>query len=205
MEKIEKLEKPKIKVEKLVKINGIQLEEANFRIDGTTPLLVDRFPDEVKQEIEDKQAGKIQVKKKIRDIDNETERAIHRLPNGDIGFPAAGFKNGLIESTSFVGTKDFSKKLLRGIQIVNAVDGLIPIKYKEQTVCVHSVKSNTKHSPQFNNWSCDLKIKFDRNNISAEDLATLLNYAGFYYGIGIWSPRCKSGGSYGMYKLAEKK
>ena len=32
-------------------------------------------------------------------------------------------------------------------------------------------------------------------------LANMINYAGFYYGVGIWSPRCKSGGSYGMYKL----
>jgi len=96
----------------------------------------------------------------------------------------------------------FSKKLLRGIQIVNAVEGLVPIEFKKQDVLSHSIQSNTKYSPQFHDWTCVLQIQFDKNNISTEDIASLINYAGFYYGIGIWSPRCKSGGSYGMYKLA---
>ena len=87
---------------------------------------------------------------------------------------------------------------------MNGVNGLIPIKFKNKTICVHNVGSNTKHTPQFNDWSCELSIRFDRNNISTEDLATLINYAGFYYGVGIWAPRCQSGGSYGMYKLATK-
>jgi hypothetical protein len=193
--------KPEVK-EVGIQIQQINLSTVNFKIVGTSPLLIDKMPSETLKEIEDKQSGKSQVKKKIRDIDKEIERAIHKTHDGKIGFPAAGFKNGLIESTSFVGTKDFSKKLLRGIQIVNAIDGLIPIEFKKQVICVHNVKSNTKHTPQFNDWSCVLQIQFDKNNISTEDLATLINYAGFYYGVGIWSPRCKSGGSYGMYKLA---
>ena len=86
----------------------------------------------------------------------------------------------------------FSKKLLRGIQIVNAVEGLVPIEFKRQDVLSHSIQSNTKYSPQFHDWSCILQIQFDKNNISIEDIASLINYAGFYYGIGIWSPRCKS-------------
>jgi len=188
-----------------VTIQQIHLDTAIFRIEGVTPLLIDRMPPEVLKEIEEKQKGTSQVKKKIRNIEQEIDRAIHRLPDGKVGFPISGFKAGLIESTSFVGDKSFSKKLLKGIQIVNCENGLVPIKYKTQTICIHNVGSNTKHSPQFNDWSCELTIRYDKNNISAEDLATLLNYAGFYYGIGIWSPRCKSGGSYGMYKLTDKK
>jgi hypothetical protein len=197
------LEQQKVKTKEIpVTIQNINIVTSKFKIVGTSPLLMDKFPEDVKKEIEDKQSGKSQVKKKIRDIDKEQEQAIHKLPNGNVGFPASGFKAGLIEATSFVGDKFFSKKLLKGIQIVNDVNGLIPIEYKKQDICVHSIQSNTKHTPQFNDWSCVLTIQFDRNNISQEDLATLINYAGFYYGIGIWSPRCKSGGKYGMYKLA---
>lgn len=201
MEQILEIQKPKTK-EIPVTIQNINIVTSKFKIVGTSPLLMDKFPEDVKKEIEDKQSGKSQVKKKLRDIDKEQEQAIHKLPNGSVGFPASGFKAGLIEATSFVGDKFFSKKLLKGIQIVNDVNGLIPIEYKKQDVCVHSIQSNTKHTPQFHDWSCVLAIQFDRNNISQEDLATLINYAGFYYGIGIWSPRCKSGGKYGMYKLA---
>jgi len=199
----QKLEQPKVKTKEVsVTIQNINIVTSKFKIVGTSPLLIDKFPEDTKREIEEKQTGKSQVKKKLRVIDKEIEQAIHRLPDGKVGFPASGFKSGLIESTSFVGDKSFSKKLLKGIQIVNDVNGLIPIEYKKQDICIHSIQSNTKHTPQFHDWSCVLAIQFDRNNISQEDLATLINYAGFYYGVGIWSPRCKSGGKYGMYKLA---
>lgn len=200
-QKLSEVKKPEVK-EVGVQISKINLATVNFKITGTSPLLMDKFPEDVKKQIEEKQTGKSQVKKANRNIDKEIDQAVHRTSDGKVGYPAVGFKAGLIESTSFVGTKDFSKKLLRGIQIVNAVDGLVPITFAKQDVLVHSIQSNTKHTPQFHNWSCVLQIQFDTNNISTEDLATLINYAGFYYGVGIWSPRCKSGGSYGMYKLA---
>lgn len=155
--------------------------------------------------IQKKQTGESKSNKKlIRDIDLEIKEAIHITSTGKIGFPAAGFKSGMIEATSFVGDKMFSKKLIKGLQIINAVDGLVPIKFKKQDVLKHNIGSNTKHSPQFHDWTCELEIRFDENNVSAQDLATLINYAGFYSGIGIWSPRCASGGSYGMYELKGK-
>lgn len=185
-----------------IRVQQIDLTTVNFKITGTSPLLMDKFPEEVKKQIEEKQTGKSKAKKQLRDIDKETISAIHKTTEGQIGYPSIGFKAGLIESTSFIGDKMFSKKLLRGIQIVNAVEGLVPIEFKKQDVLSHSIQSNTKYSPQFHDWSCILQIQFDKNNISTEDIASLINYAGFYYGIGIWSPRCKSGGGYGMYKLA---
>jgi len=200
MEKKENKNKPKVK-ETTVLVEPINLSIINFKITGTSPLLMDKFPDEAKKQITEKQMGKSQTKKKPRDIDKETLEAVHRTQDGTIGFPAIGFKAGLIESTSFIGDKFFSKKLLKGIQIVNSTDGLVPIEFKKQDILEHSIQSNTKYTPQFHEWSCVLQIQFDQNNISKEDLANLINYAGFYYGIGIWSPRCKSGGSYGMYKL----
>ncbi len=194
--------KKQVKVEeKGVTVQQIDLETISFKIVGSSPLLMDKFPEESKRQITEKQMGVSKTKKKNRDIDNEVIEAVHKTQDGKIGYPAIGFKAGLIESTSFIGDKFFSKKLLKGIQIVNSEDGLVPIQFKKQDVLEHSIQSNTKYTPQFHDWSCILQIQFDKNNISKEDLANLINYAGFYYGVGIWSPRCKSGGSYGMYKL----
>ena len=196
-----KKEVKKVVKEKVVTVSMINLETVNFKITGMSPLLMDKFPDEAKKQITEKQEGKSQTKKKPRDIELEKIQAIHMTSDGQIGFPSVGFKAGLIESTSFIGDKFFSKKLLKGIQIVNAAEGLVPIEFKKQDILEHNIQSNTKYTPQFHDWTCILSIQFDKNNISKEDLANLINYAGFYYGIGIWSPRCKSGGSYGMYKL----
>lgn len=192
-------------MKKEVTILPIAIKSATFKIVGKTNLLIDKMPEETLKQIEDKQKGEIKSKKQLRDIDEEITNAKHTLPDGTIGFPSDGFKAGMIESTSFVGDIKFSKKLIKGLQIINAVNGLIPIKFKKEDVLVHNVGSNTKHTPQFHGWSCELNIAFDKNNISVTDIATLINYAGFYYGIGIWAPRCKSGGNFGMYELTTKK
>ncbi len=200
MENKENKEKPRVKEVGII-VAPINLSTISFKIEGTSPLLMDKFPDEAKKQITEKQMGQSQTKKKNRDIEKEMQEAVHKTKDGTVGFPAIGFKAGLIESTSFIGDKFFSKKLLKGIQIVNSVDGLVAIESKKQDILEHSIQSNTKYTPQFHDWTCVLQIQFDQNNISKEDLANLINYAGFYYGVGIWSPRCKSGGAYGMYKL----
>ena len=192
-------------IKKEIGIPKIALVKATFPLIGNKPLLMDKMSQETLQSIEDKQKGKSKSGKKLRDIDAEIISAVHKISTGEIGFPAAGFLAGMIESTSFIGDKFFSKKLVRGLKILNSEEGLIPINFKKQDILIHNVGSNTKHTPQFHDWSCNLEIQFDSNNISEQDIAALINYAGFYYGIGIWSPRCKSGGTFGMYELATNK
>lgn len=188
-----------------ISIIPLNLKTATFSIKGVTPLLMDKMSLETLKGIEDKQTGKVKSGKKVRDINKEILEAQHTLPNGDVGFPAAGFMNAFIECTSFVGDKFFSKKLVKGLKILNSENGLIPLKFKKQDVLIHNIESNTKHTPQFHDWNCQLTIRYDANNISEADIATLIDYAGFYYGIGIWAPRCKSGGSFGMYEIKKTK
>jgi len=188
-----------------VKLEPLNQETIRVKLVGKTPLLMDRLPEEVMQGILDKQIGKAKgAKKKVRNIENETEQAIHKLGKSQFGFPAAGFKRGMMEVTSFVGDKFFSKKLVSGaVRIINVVDGLVPIKCKKQDVLKHNIGSNVKFTPQFHDWSTELVIQYDANNIAATDILTLLNYAGFYVGVGSWRPKCRDGGSgeYGMYEV----
>jgi len=165
---------------------------------------MDKMSDEVRHEILAKQTGVTKSnKKKVRDIKAETLSAIHYTPSNKVGFPSAGFKKGMMDCTSFVGDKFFSKKLIQGIMIVNAEGGLIPIKFKKQDVLEHTVNGQTKFTPQFHDWSCELAIQFDANNLCAEDITRLLNYAGFYTGVGAWRPKGRDGGSgeFGMFQV----
>ena len=193
---------------KEIKMPEIQLNTVVVEIIGKTPLLMDRFPESAMDEILAKQTGLSKSsKRKIRDTKLETKNAVHMTSSGKIGYPVAGFKRGMMESTSFVGDKFFSKKLVSGaVKIVNAEDGLIPITFKKQDVLQHNVGSNIKFTPQFHNWGCKLEIQYDANNISPTDIVTLINYAGFYVGVGSWRPKCRDGGSgeFGMYAVKTK-
>ncbi|MAG77181.1 MAG: hypothetical protein CL811_10535 [Colwelliaceae bacterium] len=189
-------EKKKVKE---ITIAPINVCSAVVKIKGKTPLLMDKMPQDVKDAILGKQTGVTKTNKQLRDTKKEVIDAIHYTAEGKIGFPSAGFKAGMIESTSFVGDKFFSKKLIRGIKVLNGP--IIPIKYDKQDILEHNVGPNTKFSPQFHNWECELDIQYDANNTCIQDIITLLNYAGFYYGLGMWSPRCRSGGDFGMYEV----
>jgi len=188
-----------------VKVMPLNTKEIRIGIKGDK-LLMDKFPPEVKKGILDKQTGVSQSNKnKVRDIKSEVERAIHKTSSGKIGYPSAGFKAGMVEATSFVGDKMFSKKLVKGaVKILNSVDGLIPIKFKKQDILEHNVGCNTKFTPVFYDWEAELVVSYDAQNIAPMDIINLINYAGFYSGIGSWSPRCKSSGEYGMYQAQIK-
>ena len=191
-----------------VRLQPLNHNTIKISIVGKTPLLMDKMPESVKKGILDKQRGITKsAKKKIRDLDKEYQDALHKTNTGIIGFPAEAFKKGMMECTSFVGDKFFSKKLVSGaVKIINGVDGLIPIKYKKLSKLKHNIEHNVKISPQLEEWSCELQILYDANNISPTDIATLINYAGFYIGIGSWRPKGRNGGSgsYGMYEVKVK-
>ena len=192
-----------------IKIEPLNVKTLMVELVGKTPLVMDRFPDATKKQILGKQTGISKSnKKQIRDVEKEVVEAIHVTRTGKIGFPSIAFKKGMQEVTSFVGDKFFSKKLVSGaIRIINVEDGLIPIKCKKQTILEHSIGCNTKFNPQFHDWSCKLNIQYDANNISAEDIITVLNYAGYYVGVGIMRPKGKDGGTgeYGCYEVKTKK
>lgn len=133
----------------------------------------------------------------------EVEEAIHKTMDGQIGYPMAGFHKGMIESTSFVGDKFFSKKLVSGAIKIKAIDGLIPIKFEKRDIYTRQVLHSTKVSPRFHGWSAELIIEYDKNNIAPQDIVTLLTYSGYYYGIGADRPKGRDGGSgvHGMYEV----
>jgi hypothetical protein len=202
------MEKKK-EVKKKIELPSLNLKEVTIPIVGRTPLLMDKFPKEAKEMILAKQMGISKTSgKKIRNAKEEIEHAVHKTNKGKVGFPTDAFKRGMMDCVTLVGNKMFSKKLVQGLQIVNGEDGLVVLEggYK-QDVLEHNIKHTTKFSPQFHNWKCKLVIRFDANNISENDIATLLNYAGFYVGVGAWRPKGRDGGTgtYGMFEVENKK
>jgi hypothetical protein len=194
-------EKTPKKSAEVVRVEPLNLQKIRVKVGGDA-LLVDRFPPDVAEAIMKKQTGESKSgKKATRDIKKEIEDAKHRLPDGTVGFPAGAFKSGMIEATSFVGDKYFSKRLIKGVVITNAENGLLPIKAKKETVLQHQIGHNTKFSPQLHNWTAEIELEYDANNVGKQDLIRLLNYAGHYFGVGIWSPRAKCGGNFGRYKV----
>jgi hypothetical protein len=51
----------------------------------------------------------------------------------------------------------------------------------------------------FYDWSCELIIEYNQNNLSAEQIINVLNWAGFHIGVGAF--RKERTGNFGAFKV----
>ena len=61
--------------------------------------------------------------------------------------------------------------------------------------------ADIRYRPEFKTWSTTLTIRYNRNAITPEQIANLLNYGGFSNGVGEWRP--SRDGSHGTFHVGE--
>lgn len=183
-----------------VSISPVVVEDMCLELKGVTALLMNKFADREKKAMVDVQLKKTQ-EKKARNIEQEIEEKIHRMPDGKVGFPATGFKKAMTESAPYL--TGMNKKLAKGAFLV--LGSLVLIKYEKMVVSEERVKIGNgitmiRFRPEFVNWSCTLDIRYNANQISPEQIVNLANLAGFHIGVGDWTPQ--HSGQYGLFKVA---
>ena len=187
------------------------LARIKVEIIGTTPLLMDRFPDKAKEEILMKDFGMSRTKKdRLRNKEAEMEEAIHYTKDKKYCFPATAFEKGMMTVAPYAGNKKFTIKLvgcaisIKGNLIDQDGAPCVPITSKKGfKEFKHWVRHNVKFSPLFEDWKTELIIEYPPDMITADDIVTCLDLAGSMVGIGGWRPRCTDGGKgiYGQYKV----
>jgi hypothetical protein len=71
---------------------------------------------------------------------------------------------------------------------------------REDMVRVGMGTADIRYRPEFPTWRIPATLRFNADVISAEQLANLLNVAGFGVGIGEWRP--EKNGQYGRFHVA---
>lgn len=194
-------------VEKPVEHRELHVEQTKIatikvKIVGTSPLLQNALSERKIAKILGKGIGEPSKKNEPRDIKREVEEAKHKLPNGKIFIPAYAFKAGIVEMTPYF--ENVNKKMMAGVQVLPVQ---IPIKYKSEEINRDVGRNQYMGKkipvvifrPQFNDWSCELIIKFDESLISPDRIVALLKKAGLQDGVGDFRPQ--RGGLYGMYEV----
>jgi len=189
-----KKKEEKVEIQKLVKTN------IKVPIKGITPMLQEKMDMSVVQTYDDKKSLKV-VKKDTRSEKDKMPDKIHYTENGNVGFPARGFMNGMIEVAPKL---DIYKKDVRGSVRINGY--MIPIDFDEQVVNEDWGRQSGISKaplliirPEFRGWSCELDITFNSSVLSTEQIINLVNYAGFHQGVGSFRP--EKGGTYGQYEV----
>jgi hypothetical protein len=187
-------------------IPPILLKTVKIKIKGTSSLIMNKFSAKAQKQIADKQQGKAKNKKAPKDPKAEFEAALYYMPGSKkkYGFPAAAFKKAAISACRYVD----GVSMTHAKGAFHVLGDLVEIKIKgkpvmrEDTVRIGGFGkkvADLRYRPEFRNWSCELIIRYNTNAITPEQIAHLLNLAGFAIGIGEWRPERE--GSFGMFEV----
>lgn len=190
---------------------------------GITPLLVHNFGAKAIKQILDKQIGAAKVARPKKNPFEDFKESLYiinekKLPKTQLtvgqswpfvadtfGFPASGFKKAMVTACSFV--EAIPKTRVRGL--VHIHGDLLPIKYsklvmRQDTVRVGSYNNKVadiRFRGEFHDWSIKLRISYNKNAITPQQIAMLINNAGFSVGVGEWRP--EKDGSHGTFAIGK--
>lgn len=198
-----------------VTIKAPSIQTASFKIVGTAPYVQLRFSEKAMRTMMDKQKLGSQANKKkakeARDFDEDFRQAQHVSTDGWPGIPASAFRNGLISACRLVGFKMTLAKLSLfvgedGFDKVDAVP-LVKIDGTPEPLIMHARNAtgvcDIRVRAKFWPWSAELRVSFDADQFSTQDVANLLLRVGTQVGIGEGRPDSKmsAGMGWGTFSL----
>lgn len=195
------------------------LKVAEFKLKGISPYVSERFSEKAKQMMHDTHtkgsAAKKDKKKEPRDFQKEYEMSKHiDDTEGWCGIPATAFRNAMISACRLVGFKMTIGKLTI-FPVGDGIDkhegtALVRI-YGEPTQVEHHVRNfngvaDLRARAMFKKWTAKLKIEYDADQFTLNDLTNLLLRAGLQVGVGAGRPDSKSssGMGWGRFTLEGK-
>lgn len=200
-----------------VTISAPKIRTAEFRITGTAPFVQLRFSQKTMETMKAKmQAGSQAKSKKVREarnFDADFEAAKHIGANsGRCGIPCGGLRAALISACRLVGFKMTLAKLSLFVEAddIDVVDA-VPLFFIEGTPepNLMAVRNATgvidlRCRPMWKEWSATVRIRFDEDQFSLQDVSNLLARVGLQVGLGEGRPdsRESAGLGWGTFTIA---
>ena len=185
---------------KEVSIMALNKQKLKIRIKGTSPLICNQFSESQQDAILSKQMKKAKVGKVAKDPEKQYKESLYQMEDGRYGFPCSGFKKSMVRAAKVSAIMPMTDA--RGA--FHVIGTLAPIKgtprKRKDTVRLATGVADIRFRGEFPEWESELYITYNANAISDEQLAQLINVAGFAVGIGDWRP--EKNGSFGMFELA---
>lgn len=182
-----------------IELPPLNIQTVTFKLVGDSPLIVHAWSEKAKKQMLDKQMKKATKAKEAKDPEADYKACFYYTESGDYGFPTIGVKAAMVSACRFLGMKMTEA---RGAFHIDGemlrVEG--EPRMREDMVRVGMGTADIRYRPEFPEWSILAPIKFNAGVISAEQIANLLNTAGFGVGLGEWRP--EKNGSYGRFHVA---
>lgn len=194
---------------------SLNLKTITIPIEGIAPLIVSRFDEKSKRQIEEigkaesglKQGGK---KKNISSPEEDYEKSLYRLSDGKgYGLPAVCFKAAMVSAAYRVyGLPQTTTRVCFRVIADDPETGLVKLngepRMREDMVRVGGISkvASPRYRAEFPVWSANITIQFLEDKFTEKDIVGLLNAAGFTGGVGEWRPEKSNSGSFGLFRVA---
>ncbi len=203
-----------------VAIKPPNFDLAVFHIIGTAPLVIHRFSAKTKAQMKAKmETGKAAGNKKNREAkatDDLYEEARYRHREGWDGFNAASIRAAMISACRLVGFKMTLAKLSLFVEAdgVDATEPQIPLiriigepQKQEDMARVETGQPYVTVRAAYHDWQAKVRINYDADQFTLEDVTNLMNRVGMQVGIGEGRPDSKNsaGMGWGTFKVKEAK
>ena len=180
----------------------IELETIYLRLVGDTPLICNAWSEKARNMMRQKQqkTGLKAHKAKSPEEDFRASLYVHHVDEATkqtvYGFKTVAFKAAAVTALSQCDG-GLTKVRARGafhIGDAGSAAELVPIEspsaptMREDPVRVATGTADLRYRGEFWPWAVTLKVRFNRRSVSAAQLVSLFNLAGFACGIGDWRP-----------------
>ena len=208
--------KVKSEVKKTVTISAPKIKTATFEIVGVAPLVIHRFSaktkNEMKLKMETGKAASSKKKREAKDTDDIYQESRYISKDGWDGFHAGAIRAALISACRLVGFKMTLAKLSVFVEADgwDAQEPQIPLiriygkpQKQEDMARVETGQPYVTVRAAFYDWSAKVKIRFDADQFTVDDIYNLLYRAGSQVGIGEGRPDSKKscGMGWGLFDV----
>jgi len=193
--------------EQKISLKKLELGTIKLKIVGDSPYLPEPMDMAV---LEKYNAIKSKKNYKKDDIGEEekVKAKFYFTEDGKPGIPARAIYNSMIRGSSYLF--DIKQGGMRNIKEGVTIKGdILPLKFEKHSEITHWGRtSGMKGSPrkimrnQFEDWSVEVVIEYNKNNLSAEQIVNVINWAGFHIGVGGF--RKEKTGNYGAFHVEFK-
>jgi hypothetical protein len=195
-----------------IQLPPLKLRTLEITLVGDSPLICHKWSEKAKKEMLDKQMKKAKQKKEAKDpwmqfceslywLTPMPERPTSEdIEQAEFGVPTIGFKAAAVNACSHAD--GVTKVLARG---AFHIDGeLVKLEgrptMREDVTRIGMGVADLRYRGEFKNWRVTLRVRYNENVLSAEQIVNLFNIAGFAIGVFEWRPQ-KNGG-FGMFHVA---
>lgn len=200
---------------KSIQIAAPRMRTVEFAVKGTAPYVQARFSAKAMQAMASKMAaGSVSrkgVKRDPRDFDDDYRQAMHLSTDGWHGIPAGAFRQAMISACRLVGFKMTLAKLSVFVEAdgFDRVDGVPLIRIQGTPERIDMAVRNAtgvadiRVRPMWRDWSTNLRVRYDEDQFSLDDITNLVMRVGMQVGIGEGRPdsRDSAGLGWGTFAL----